>query len=68
MTPNPAPDTQAALPSTTRGLGQHFTSLKKKRANKMNRAHSKSGAIEQGQFEDAALFNISSMTLRLQEI
>ena len=31
MTPNPAPGTRAALPSTTRGLGQHFTSPKKKK-------------------------------------
>ena len=31
MTPNPAPSTRAALSSTTRGLGQYFTSPKKKK-------------------------------------
>jgi len=31
MTPNAAPGMWAALPSMTRGLGQHFTSLKKKK-------------------------------------
>ena len=31
MAPKPAPGMQAALPSTTRGLGQHFTSPKKKK-------------------------------------
>ena len=31
MTPHPTPGTRAALPSTSRGLGQHFTSPKKKR-------------------------------------
>ena len=31
MTPKPAPGARAALPSTSRGLGQHFTSPKKKR-------------------------------------